>query len=473
MFIRVLRFRLRQPVSPRSLTGSSSLRSSTFRFAWAFGASLSSALDNSKHFPVAKDKKEPLWHRKLRRSRQLARSTLNFLSTQRIGKKRKQRIARLVPILRQHHSWHFHSLPLPTRQLLKRMTWSCQKCRCNNSEALEHCRQCQGHWEAVWSAPKRRRSASQKYRGKKAETTDPKNSEKTKDKTPQPKETDVFRGQLTIFSEALPWVTSTPQSRLPRRIDNAPTQEETAMPLPPNPVLPAPPGSTSSLETVQPLSPEEQKMMGALQALKELQAPLSEDMANMLSVLEHRNKEAQPTTLSHSQLNRLTKLKGQVTSLQKRLITLDAEWGRFIQGILTSTTEHAQMYQACRQEMVTNYQNKLQELQALKQAITEASHSLCAPAQTEALPETVGDIEEAMETLQQLAQGHSHVEFIDDDMESEELQEEKPAVPSAIRAKSNFRASTSPNRVAHVHLKPGETGRKGRPKETKTKEDTA
>lgn len=360
------------------------------------------------------------------------------------------------------------------------MTWFCQQCRCNNSEALDHCRLCQQHWETVWSAPKRRRSAS-KHRGKNPETKKNPPGEKTKDKEKKSKaqESDVFNGQLTIFSEALPWVTSTPQSRLPRRVETAPTTEDAGMPLPPAPILPAPPGASTESPEVQPLNADEQKIMSHLQALQDMQAPLSDEMAQMLQTLTQRNKESTPVSLSHSQLNRMSKLRGQVTNLRQKVTNLDGEWSRFINGVLTSAQSHAQMYRAARSEMVTNYHTKMEELQTLKANIATASQHLCAQIPTETLPEAGYDIESAMETMRQLAQCPSNIQLVDDDtdggdMESEELQEDQQGgsvVGHVGRPRPRFNAARSPNRVANQNLKPDRTDRKERKakEETKTK----
>lgn len=345
------------------------------------------------------------------------------------------------------------------------MTWFCRTCEVNNSQALLYCRQCNQHWEKVWTAPRRRRSASKnKDKGK-----DPSKQKETVEEKPPKRKGKERTGQepassLAIFAEALPWVNTTPQSRLPRHSqeDTKGGETGTALPLiPPSPVLAPPPKPAASTTTEAPLDAEEEKLLQTLRTLHSMGVPMSTEQTAMAELLEKRVRATTPATISHSQVNKLNRLKSQLSSLSQRIQVLDQEWLRFITHVLTSAKEHAAMYQACRKDHCANYEEKAQELMALKQTLSQMSQRLSADLAVEAPKTEEFDVEAAMENLAALAQAPTMPELIDDDMESEvgasptsdtEPKTETGTKPSKPRVA--FRGATSPNRVANVHLKP-------------------
>lgn len=170
----------------------------------------------------------------------------------------------------------------------------------------------------------------------------------------------------------VPWVPSTPQSRLPTSKDREVEMAEEALPIPPAPVLPAPPVASA---TTEPLSEAESKLLEHLRGLRELKA-LPDQLQPQLSALEERHLASQANrTLTHSHLNRLDKARNQAVSQRKKIHDLDREWGKFMAKANQHLQEHAAHFQRHRSELVAIYQKKLQEWEAVKTEITTASQT--------------------------------------------------------------------------------------------------
>lgn len=137
-----------------------------------------------------------------------------------------------------------------------------------------------------------------------------------------------------------------------------------------------------------------------------------------------------------------------------------------MEGVQTRVQQHITMYQAHRRELVDVYQQKLQELAAAKEEISQASQTLAAqPADVETtaiLPEASVDLAGVQDMIRQAAQvepidiGSDPEKGDEDDMDatspkSAELIEERPAKTSGVKLQA-FRGTPSPTRVANLNL---------------------
>ena len=141
---------------------------------------------------------------------------------------------------------------------------------------------------------------------------------------------------------------------------------------------------------------------------------------------ETRNSSCQASSwsqkpLTHGHLNRLNKVKSQLTNAAKRIEELDQEWSSFVQKTMEKVKQHAAMYQSCRADLLEAYNTKLEELSMLKKEMTEASLSMLAPAVTVAPMEKSVDVEKQIHSLEEVIDIESVVGAVDltDDMDDE------------------------------------------------------
>ena len=360
---------------------------------------------------------------------------------------------RAIWFVSQHHSYQSHQIPSQLRRSVD-MTWFCRYCQKNNSEKTEHCRFCEAHWTKVWMPSKRRsRSKSVKASYKDGETKE------------QPREESK---DWEIFPAHAPWIPTTPSARsMNKKADpqDGPGAKEPSAQMVKQP-------ATSMVEE-DVLSPEEEKILAHLQGLREVMQ-LPEEMQVQYDQLQAKQKNVVVNKeLTHSHINKLGKLRNQVTAAGNRVKNLDQEWAKFVEQTMSKVRQHAQLYQKCRSDLLESFNLKSQELANLKIEVSKASQSMLGETWTAPQIAITPNSEEAVELLQQTIDLEGYVKEVDltEDMEEEDLEEvqkgdQKQRVLS--RAAKPFRAATSPTKVANQYLKAKATDGK-----TKDKEDKA
>eukprot|EP00438_Fugacium_kawagutii_P023631 Skav205987 [mRNA] locus=scaffold442:1074405:1084446:- [translate_table: standard] len=278
---------------------------------------------------------------RLRSRRQRARAVARQLSQGYLGKRARKTARLALRVILLHHSGNQSELS-NSLQRVWNMTWYCRTCQKNNPPTVEECQKCNAHWSSVWQPSKRRHRRSQS-RPKAAKETkkDIKNNDGTS--SSQVKAPEMTEWQ--VFPATAPWVTSTPTSRhTSYRPDLGPDLPTDA--LPPQPLLPAPPGPPN-------------------------------DLAVHFQKLTEKEKEAagQPV-LSHGHINRLHKLTNQVQQSVKKIQKVDQEWMEFASAVMTHFKSHVQKYQAHRQELLEQHHSKVKALEEAKMALKVASSSL-------------------------------------------------------------------------------------------------
>eukprot|EP00438_Fugacium_kawagutii_P008181 Skav214675 [mRNA] locus=scaffold923:540234:541367:- [translate_table: standard] len=349
------------------------------------------------------------------------------------------------------------------------MTWQRGPCQLPNSDTAEHCRNCQKHWRHVWHQSKRRRNGSHsRPRQEVADKSDKKDKTTKKDpvnpsKTPiKEKEQDAWQ----VFPTRVPWVATTPQSRIPRVQEQEQSEDK---PLPPNPVLPAPPASRTVVATPSDtLTESEAETLKHLKALKDL-GSLPEMLVTQLQELEKRQSLAvSQRTLNHGHLNRLHRVRNQVQSTVKKIVAVDEDWRNFISEVTSKVHMHAHQFQAHRGDLLETLNTKLQELETIKLEVSTASQQLMG--QTPVIDTQLED----MNLQEQLAQFHQmtaamgvtdtplvevseeepeQTEELDEEMEAATPGSDKPSKVKSHLAPAPFRQPGSPGKVASHHLK--------------------
>eukprot|EP00438_Fugacium_kawagutii_P032545 Skav202163 [mRNA] locus=scaffold970:361877:362977:- [translate_table: standard] len=254
------------------------------------------------------------------------------------------------------------------------MTWWCNQCQQTNAPGSEYCQSCQQHWTQCWQ--KKRRS-----RSKHAKSAKEKASRSTTDRAPAQSTvpaTVVQDNPRQIFAKDPPWMPTTPAASMSSKL-SIPVEPEPASTyrtdLPPPPVLPPPPsgGPTSTGQ----LSDEEKTMLQHLRGIASTGMQLTEQMATRLQELEQKAQETLPIkTLSHSHLNKLTRLRNQVSAATQKVLNLDKEWQEFVSAATTRLQEHGIHYQRTRADYLENLNKKVAELSQMKQELSLASQQL-------------------------------------------------------------------------------------------------
>lgn len=338
------------------------------------------------------------------------------------------------------------------------MTWHCSVCNLSNTPQAESCRKCQKPWFEVWKPKRKNRSQSRakKDKGK-------------KEKKSADQETPVTPKAMVDPLFDKPWIMSTPHSKLQMGPGEMQHGKDAPLPLPPQPVLPPAPRPEAEA-TKEALTTEESKTLAHLRGLKAQNIELPELMMGMLQQLEARENTKVPT-ISHSHINKLNKLQGQLAGAQKKLASLDQEWEGFMQGIAARVHHHAQCYSQVRNETVELYKTKQEELKVLRQEIAQASMDLGCAAPLAAIKEELPDFSQQLQELQErtslmLQQGTIDVEESPEllEMETEENKAEGEAEGDRVNAKTSkvrvqaFRHAGSPHKVAQHTLKTSKTG---------------
>eukprot|EP00438_Fugacium_kawagutii_P019094 Skav234722 [mRNA] locus=scaffold634:421343:422341:- [translate_table: standard] len=299
------------------------------------------------------------------------------------------------------------------------MDWMCSTCQIPNRATAEYCSQCQAHWGSVWKR-KNRRSKSRKQRDKKDKKAKEQDNKGQAAKDPQQL---VSPEDAILISEKLPWIPSTPSARQQTRQVEIKGGTDAPVPLPsqpPPPQLPAPPvGGTMQKEK---MSPSDQQLLQHLIGLRELGTELSPDLAGLLQSLEEKSR-SQTQMLSHSHVNRLNKLRQQVSAAGRKVSDLDRGWTMFAQSMMDKIQHHSQLYLECRQRYLEAFRGKQAELQAAKDMIQQASQGLHALPELEVKvePEDVKGAAQVMQQMLTVMPEQSEVLMVDDDdMDGEE-----------------------------------------------------
>lgn len=402
---------------------------------------------------------EPGWHRALRAKRKRARTFINKVSKVALGKRAIRRTRRTLALLRGHHSWNRADIPKSIRWIAPKhtMTWHCKFCNIPNSDTAEACKQCKSHWSQAWKQGRKREGSRTNSRPR---PNKPKPAGKTKEKT---QESPQEEPEWSVFAAKVPWLPSTPQTRL--SLPKEKERESQELPVvPPQPVLPAPPTSHTGQSSVAPLSEEEQRLLSHLKGLKDL-GNLPEVLLTQYQELETRNQEASNGRgLTHSHINRLHKARNQTQSLIKKLRDLDKEWQDFLQDAFSRLQLHANHFQQHRAELMEALVKKQKELEAVKAEVSTASQNVMGhQPQEESLtePAVQAELQRFQEMAESLTQA-GQIQFVEDDEmevpedpgDEEELKEEKDSSKSKPHlAPRPFRQAGSPQKVATTHLK--------------------
>eukprot|EP00435_Cladocopium_sp_Y103_P075345 s194_g56.t1 len=274
---------------------------------------------------------------------------------------------------------------------------------------------------------------------------------------------------LQMFPSNVPWIPATPTRSTTYRDTLGPQGDgESAQPLQ---TLSQTQHLQQKLQIEDGLTAEETKVLEHLRGLQGLDIQLTEQMQLQLDHLLHKEqKAASAKVLSHSQLNKLNKLKGQVASCAKKIHNLDAEWNSFMMKTLDKVKQHAGMYQNCRADMMEQFNGKLAELKMAREEISVASRSLVTQPLEEPTfadpPNVATQLAELQEALTEAGQVGS-IDLTDSPMEEANMEESmegdnKKTSPKGTAMKP-FRSAASPTGVAKTHLKT-------KPDETKPKE---
>ena len=320
------------------------------------------------------------------------------------------------------------------------MTWYCQVCAVQNPDHTEFCRQCSQHWRQTWKPPKRKQRSKSRNKGP-----------KEKEKGPRPKENE--EEDLQIFPGKVPWIASTPQSRLPKgnKLEAANSGHTEGVE---NQEMQAPVPPTSSGEA---LKEEETKLLEHLRALAKMDLELSEGQQQKLKELEEREQtDATSKGLSHGHINRLHKYQDRVKAQAKKIRELDSEWVKLLEQVNSKIQRHALLYQQTRADYLEEYNTRCQQLANVRKEVSSASQTLLNLGAGDETVEDMPDVHQNIESLQQalLAAGQAHM--ISDEEEETDLNMEdgQPGKTKKFPSMMPFRAAGSPQRVATSHLKP-------------------
>ena len=132
------------------------------------------------------------------------------------------------------------------------------------------------------------------------------------------KQEKVQDGPVQIISGKVPWVPSTPTTRLPNAKAEQTTGTEKGLPLPPPPVLKPPPAPpVAALE--EPLTDEEKQKLTHLRGLKGC-CTLPESLQQEMQTLEAREaKVSMDKEITHGHINKRDKLKTQIQNITGKI----------------------------------------------------------------------------------------------------------------------------------------------------------
>ena len=229
-------------------------------------------------------------------------------------------------------------------------------------------------------------------------------------------------------------------------------------------------------EVAAELSAKEVKALEHLRALQSMEIELTGGLQQQLEDLEKREKiHGTQSEVTHGHLNKLKRLKYQITAAAKKVQVLDGEWKQFVVTTSAKIQEHADLYQQSRQELMLRYKEKIAEREALKREVSAATETMLQAKEEEidALDDgsyakqmgqmhtllATGSVNQpAGEAVDQADLAEMEVQEISDSelgegatvQEDEELLKECPVTG---KPKTKFVGATSPTRVANLTLK--------------------
>lgn len=259
-----------------------------------------------------------------------------------------------------------------------------------------------------------------------------------------------------VFPNRVPWIPTTPATRHPVQQAETPVglqNKEFGPKIPPLATFPPMPSKE------EPLTEEEKKKLSHLRGLKTMNVQLPKELEDQLTELEVKETEMNNSkALSHGHLNRLTKIKTQISAQSKKIAALDQEWTAFVQNTMQKVSQHAELYQQCRGEMMELYNQKLEELRKLKYELTLASRSLVDQHVEEPPQEDLEPVDLQMDRMRTALAAAGSVTQVqelsdeDDEMITAEGEVEFVKDSKAV-TKPNFKAAASPQKVVQMHLK--------------------
>ena len=315
-----------------------------------------------------------------------------------------------------------------------------------------YCKKCSYHWSQVWVKPKGRHRSQSKRKKEAAKKQAAEHKQVPAAADIKEKKEQEELQDLTVLAKKAPWMQTTPHSRLQQAV---PPVQDGDLPLPPQPLLPKPPDAKD-----QKLTEQELQLLKHLQGIRSYGMDMTDSMKEQLENLETRQKVAAPSqVLNHGHINRHKKLKEKVRAAAEKIRGMDADWNNFVKDTLAKVQAHASLYQTCRGDLMTLYNQKIQELQQIQHEMKSASESLMAPPGEEVHVEAMPDMTGQLEALRSVLREETSVEVTisDDEMEAplhpedpneEELLADQPAAKPTI-----FRHAQSPTKVANLHLK--------------------
>jgi len=299
------------------------------------------------------------------------------------------------------------------------------------------------HWSQTWQRPKRR------SRSKSAKATSYRNPEQNKVSEEGVKDWSVFPGNA-------PWIPSTPSGRaVNKKTDQSDGAGAKESMVDQSVIQPA-----SSQAAAETLSPEEEKILEHLKGLKSAGIDLTEQMEQQQQKLIAKQQAAAASkALTHGHLNRLTKLKTQVTTAADKVTKLDREWKAFVEATTQKVHQHAELFQKCRSDLLEAYNMKLAEFHALKQEMSSASMSMLGPATAGQMIPEEPNVGEQLRDLEEVILVEGSVGEVDltddmDDVEDMGPMGFGPQSKASPKLHKQFRGATSPTKVAQQHLKP-------------------
>lgn len=372
------------------------------------------------------------------------------------------------------------------------MTWQCKDCSTQNPNGSDKCKTCQKHWKQVWHQGKvRQGSRPRPSRPRSKDRREKENADRRVTKTPLPQEDEPWQ----VFPAKVPWIATTPQSRIAPVAQTATQDEmEEDKPLPPQPILPVPPAPpTPTPAPSEVMTEAELELLKHLKGLQGLQE-LPETLAQQLQQLEAKQHSTlAQKSLSHGLLNKLHRARGQVQSLTKKIASVDEEWRQFLVSVKNKVHLHAQHYQQHRGDLVETLNAKLQELELLKNEVTTASQTLVEQTSTTETQIEDTDLQAQFLQFQQMTEAMGRIvttpELVDIDLDEEEnqdMEEEAEETEDDEHKKTNgpkptkthltpapFRTPGSPGKVAQMTLKGKAQGGKQAKEVPKSKERSA
>ena len=163
----------------------------------------------------------------------------------------------------------------------------------------------------------------------------------------------------------------------------------------------------------------------------------------------------------HSHLNRLNKIRSQVTTAGKKILNLDSEWKVFIEQTIQKVRRHALMFQQCRGDILEIYDGKMQELRQTRQEVSMGSQYLLEQKWTApTLPEArnLADQLAELEGVIDIEGLGDQIDLTEESMEMDEDQAEETTfnatkIKHSPKVPKGFKAAQSPTKVATQRLK--------------------